>query len=79
MLSLCHNGHALLRFWFQTNHGRENSASYLKIQAVKTFSYTPRNNNEKEVPRSRVGHALRLIFMLWLVKIWQVSSCGKFM
>ena len=27
----------------------------------------------------RVGHALRPIFMLWLVKIWQVSSCGKFM
>ena len=25
------------------------------------------------------GHALRPIFMLWLVKIWQVSSCGKFM
>ena len=30
-------------------------------------------------PRSRVGHALRPIFTLWLVKIWQVSSCGKFM
>ena len=28
---------------------------------------------------SRVGHALRPIFMLWLVKIWQVSSCWKFM
>ena len=27
--------------------------------------------------RSRVGHALRPIFMLWLVKIWQVSSCVK--
>ena len=26
----------------------------------------------------RVGHALRPFFMLWLVKIWQVSSCGKF-
>ena len=26
-----------------------------------------------------VGHAQRPIFMLWLVKIWQVSSCGKFM
>ena len=31
------------------------------------------------LPCSRVGHALRPIFMLWLVKIWQVSSCGKFM
>ena len=30
-------------------------------------------------PCSRVGHALRPIFMLWLVNIWQVSSCGKFM
>ena len=29
-------------------------------------------------PCSRVGHALRPIFMRWLVKIWQVSSCGKF-
>ena len=28
-------------------------------------------------PWSRVGHALRPIFMLWLVKIWQVSLCGK--
>ena len=28
---------------------------------------------------SRVGHAPCPIFMLWLVKIWQVSSCGKFM
>ena len=27
-------------------------------------------------PRSRIGHALRPIFMLWLVKIWQVSLCG---
>ena len=30
-------------------------------------------------PYSRVGHASRPIFMLWLVKIWQVSSCGQFM
>ena len=28
---------------------------------------------------SRVVHALRPIFMLWLFKIWQVSSCAKFM
>ena len=27
----------------------------------------------------KLGHAWRPIFMLWLVKIWQVSSCGKFM
>ena len=30
-------------------------------------------------PWSRAGHALRPIFMLWLVNIWQVSSCRKFM
>ena len=30
-------------------------------------------------PWSRVGHALRPIFMLWLVKIWKVSSGGKYM
>ena len=49
--------------------GHENSASYLKIQAGKTsfLLWSP------------VGHALRPIFILWLVKIWQVSSCGKFM
>ena len=69
MLSLCHDGHALLRFWFQTNHGRKNWASYLKIKAGKTSSYP--------------GHALVTLyvqcFMFWLVKIWQVSSCGKCM
>ena len=26
---VCHDGPSLLRFWFQTNHGRKNSASYL--------------------------------------------------
>ena len=31
------------------------------------------------LPWSPVGHALRPIFMLWLVKIWQVSLCEKFM
>ena len=30
------------------------------------------------LPWSRVCHALRPIFMLWLDKIWEVSSCGKF-
>ena len=30
-------------------------------------------------PCSRVGDALRPIFMLWLVTIWQLSSCGRFM
>ena len=30
------------------------------------------------LPWSRVGHAQRPIVMLWLVQIWQVSSCVKF-
>ena len=42
MLCSCHYGPALLRFWFQTNLGRENRASYLEIQAGKTFSYQSR-------------------------------------
>ena len=39
------------------------------LQAGKTvaFDFSPR-------PRPRVGRALRPIFMLWLVKNWQVSS-----
>ena len=39
ILCLCHYGPALLRFWFQTDLARENSASFLLIQARKTFSY----------------------------------------
>ena len=57
---------ALLKFWFQADLGRQNSASFY-IQGSCFW------------PWSRVGHALRQIFMLWWVKIWQVSLCGKFM
>ena len=39
MLCLCHYGPALLKFLFQTDLGRENSASYLKIQAEKTDAF----------------------------------------
>ena len=39
MLCLCHYDPALLRVWFQTNLGREYSASYLEIQAGRAFSY----------------------------------------
>ena len=39
MLYLGHYVPALLRFWFQTDLGRENSASFFKLQAGKTFSY----------------------------------------
>ena len=37
------------------------------LQARKTVAF------DFSHPWSRVGHALRLIFMLWLVKSWQVS------
>ena len=56
MLCLCHDGPALLRFWFQTNHGRENSARYFKIQAGKTFSYP--------------DHALVTLFAQFLCSDW---------
>ena len=38
-LCLCQYRPALLRFWFQTDLRRKNSASFFKIQAGKTFSY----------------------------------------
>ena len=48
---------------------------------TRKFSQFFKNTGGEDLflPRSRVGHALRPIFVLWLVKIWQVSSCGKFM
>ena len=55
---------APLKFGFQTDLGRENSSR----EGSRFWLFSP---------LSRVGHALLLIFMLWLVKIWQVSSCGK--
>ena len=69
MLCLCHYGPALLGFWFQTDFGSENSASFFKSTGGEDLI----------LPWSRVGHALRPIFILWLVKIWQVSSCGQIM
>ena len=48
---------------------------------TRKFSQFFKNTGGEDLflPWSRVGHALRPIFMLWLVKIWQVSSCWKFM
>ena len=56
MLCSCHYGPALLGFWFQTDLGRENSASFLKIQAGKTFSYH--------------GHALVTLYVQFLCSDW---------
>ena len=67
MLCLCA---AQLKFWLQTDLGRENSASCYRQEDSCFWLFSL---------WSRVGHALRSVFMLWLVKIWQVSSCAKFM
>ena len=56
MLCLCHYGPALSRFWFQTDLGRENSATFLKIKAGKTFSYH--------------GHALVTLYVQFLCSDW---------
>ena len=60
---------AQLKFWFKTDLGPENSASYYRQDSCFWLCS----------PWSRVGHALHPFLKLWLVKIWQVSSCGKFM
>ena len=59
---------ALLKFWFQADLGRENSTGFYMQgrQSLLTFL-------------SRVDHALSPLFVFWLVKIWQVSSRGKFL
>ena len=56
MLRLCHYGPALLRFWFQTDLGRDNSATYLRIQAGKTSSYH--------------GHTLVTLYVQFLYSDW---------
>ena len=56
MLCLCHHRPALLRFWFHTNLGCKNSASYLEIQSGKTFSYQ--------------GHLLVMLYVQFLCSDW---------
>ena len=50
--------------------GRENSASFYRREGSCFWLFSL---------WSPIGHALRPIFMLWLLKIWQVGSRGKFM
>ena len=50
--------------------GRENSASFYRRGGSCFWLFSP---------WSLIGHALRPIFMLWLLKIWQVSSRRKFL
>ena len=62
---------ALLKCWFRTDFGRENSTGF--------YITCKEGNRFWLFSLSRVDHALRPILMFWLVKIWQVSSRGKFM
>ena len=56
MLCFCHYGPALLGFWFQSDLGSENSASFLIVQAGKTLSYH--------------GHALVTLYVQFLYSDW---------
>ena len=49
LLCSCHYGPTLLRFWFQTNLGRKNWASYLEIQLGGEDLFLPRKNFEKKL------------------------------
>ena len=50
--------------------GSENLASFYRLEDSCSSLFSP---------RSLIGQAFRPIFMLWLLKIWQVGSRGKFM
>ena len=63
MLCLCHYGPALLRFWFQTKLGCENSGGHLEIPAGKTFSCQ--------------GHALVTLYVQFLCSVW--SKCDRWL
>ena len=54
-----------LKICFQADLGRQNSA----ITGIESSCFWLLTHR---------GHGLRPIFMLWSVKIWQVSSCRKF-
>ena len=71
MLCLCHYGPTLLRFWFQTDLVRDNSASFF------FFFFCNTCGEDLFLPWSRVGHALRPIFMLWLVHAENLCSILK--
>ena len=64
MLCLCQYRPALLRFWFQTDLRRKNSASFFKIQAGKTFCYH--------------GHVLVTLHVQLLCSDW-LKFVGEFM
>ena len=69
MLCLCQYRPALLRFWYQTDLRRKNSASFFKIQAGKTLS--------------NYGHVLVTLHVQFLCSDWlkfdRCCSCVKCM
>ena len=67
MLRLCA---AQLKFWFWTDLGRENSASYYGQGRQLFFTFLTMVTRWSRSTSN---------FLLWLVKIWQGSSCRKFM
>ena len=60
MLCLCDYGPALLTLRFQTDFGRQNSASYLKMQAGKTDAFHFYNHS----------HALVTLYYQFLCSDW---------
>ena len=56
MLCLCHYGPALSRFWFQTDLGRANSATFFKNKGGEDFSYH--------------GHALVTLYVQFFYSDW---------
>ena len=80
MLCLCHYGPALLRFCFQTNLGRENSASYLKIQAGRPFLTRvtrwsrSTSNFYALIGQNVTGEFMRKIYeAFWNLLLWQLD------
>ena len=72
MFYLCHYGRALLTFWFQTDLGRENSASYLRTQAGKidAFNFSQHShalsrstsNLQTLIGQNLIGEVMRKIY-----------------
>ena len=85
VLCFCHYGLALSRFWFQTHLGRENSASFLKIQAGRPFltmvtrwSSLKKANTRRpaeEVKQNKLN--LKLKDSGFLETLWYLSSWTK--
>ena len=92
MSCLCHYGPALLRFWFQTYLGHENSASYLKTRRGRPFvTMVTRWSRFMSIFYALIGQNLTGEFMrkimqhletclLWQLKLTAfLSTCDVFL